>query len=207
MCRCLRVSASGYYSWTTRVPSARNQENARLLTRIRQLHADSDGIIGSPRIWEDLRYAGERCGRHRVARLMRRAGLRGLPQRRRWRTKPSGTPPAGTRNHLERDFTATAPNTKWVTDITYVRTAEHWLYLCIVLDLYSGLVVGWSMSARQDGQLVVQAVLMAIWQRGPPGPQSFSILIGGARAEYQQFLAAHQVTCSMSMVGSCAETL
>lgn len=118
MCRCLRVSASGDYSWATRGPSARTQENARLLTRIRQLHADSDGVIGSPRIWEDLRYAGERWGRHRVARLMRRAGLRGLPQRRRGRTKPSGTPPAGTRNHLERDFTATAPNTKWVTDIT-----------------------------------------------------------------------------------------
>ena len=102
MCRCLQVSASGYYGWAARVPSARTQENARLLTRIRQLHADSDGVIGSPRIWEDLRYAGERCGRHRVARLMRRAGLRGVPQRRRWRTTPSGTPPAGIRNHLDR---------------------------------------------------------------------------------------------------------
>ena len=101
MCRCFCVSASGYYSWVARVPSVRRQENARLRTRIRQLHADSDGVIGSPRIWEDLRYAGERCGRHRVARLMRQAGLRGLPQRRSWRTKPSGTPPAGTRNHLE----------------------------------------------------------------------------------------------------------
>ena len=207
MCRCLRVSPSGYYGWATRPPSARTQENARLLTRIRQLHADSDGVIGSPRIWEDLRYAGARCGRHRVARLMRRAGLRGVPQRRRWRTKPSGTPPAGTRNHLERDFTATAPNTKWVTDITYVRTAEHWLYVCVVLDLYSGLVVGWSMSARQDCQLVVQAVLMAIWQR----PTRTPVILHSDRgcqftaAEYQQFLAAHQVTCSMSMVGSCAD--
>ncbi len=109
MCRCLRVSASGYYGWAARVPSVRTQENVRLLTRIRQLHTEADGIIGSPRIWEDLRYAGERCGRHRVARLMRQAGLRGVPQRRRWRTKLSGTPPAGTRNHLERDFTATAP--------------------------------------------------------------------------------------------------
>jgi len=201
------VSASGYYGWAARVPSARTQENARLLTRIRQLHADSDGVIGSPRIWEDLRYAGERCGRHRVARLMRRAGLRGVPQRRRWRTKPSGTPPAGIRNHLERDFTATAPNTKWVTDITYVRTAEHWLYLCVVLDLYSGLVVGWSMSARQDCQLVVQAVLMAIWQR----PTRTLVILHSDRGcqftsdEYQQFLAAHHITCSMSAVGSCAD--
>lgn len=207
MCRCLRVSASGYYGWAARVPSVRTQENARLLTRIRQLHAETDGIIGSPRIWEDLRYAGERCGRHRVARLMRQAGLRGVPQRRRWRTKPSGTPPAGTRNHLERDFTATAPNTKWVTDITYVRTAEHWLYLCVVLDLYSGLVVGWSMSARQDCQLVVQAVLMAIWQR----PTRTPVILHSDRGcqftseEYQQFLAVHQITCSMSAVGSCAD--
>jgi putative transposase len=108
---------------------------------------------------------------------------------------------------LERDFTAIAPHTKWVTDITYVRTAEHWLYLCIVLDLYSGLVVGWSMSARQDCQLVVQAVLMAIWQR----PTRTPVILHSDRGcqftstEYQQFLAAHQVTCSMSTVGSCAD--
>ena len=185
MCRCLRVSSSGYYGWATRAPSAHAKENARLLGRIQALHAAQDGVVGSPRIWEDLRYAGERCGRHRVARLMRRAGLQGVPQRRRWQKKPAGVRPAGTRNHLERDFTAPAPNTKWVTDITYVRTAEHWLYLCVVLDLYSGLVVGWSMSPRQNRQLVVQAVLMALWQR--PGPDAghspfrsgLSIYLGG----------------------------
>jgi putative transposase len=174
---------------------------------MRALHTEHDGVIGSPRMWEELRYAGERCGRHRVARLMRRAGLQGVPQRRRWRRKPSGAPPAGTQNHLERDFTATAPNTKWVTDITYIRTAEHWLYLCIVLDLYSGLVVGWSMSPRQDRQLVVQAVLMAVWQR----PGRTPVILHSDRGcqftadEYQQFLAAHHITCSMSGVGSCAD--
>jgi putative transposase len=99
MCRCLRVSPSGYYGWVTRPPSVRTRENARLLNRIRQLHTDHDGVVGSPRVWEELRYTGERCGRHRVARLMRRAGLRGIPQRRRWRQKASGSPPAGTRNH------------------------------------------------------------------------------------------------------------
>ena len=207
MCRCLRVSPSGYYGWVTRAPSARAQENARLLARIRHVHADHDGVVGSPRIWEDLRDAGERCGRHRVARLMRRAGLRGVPQRRRWRTKPSGTPPAGTRNHLERDVTATAPNTKWVTDITYIRTAEQWLYLCVVLDLYSGLVVGWSMSPRQDRHLVLQAVLMAVWQR----PGRTPVILHSDRGcqctadEYQRFLAAHHMTCRMSAVGSCAD--
>jgi putative transposase len=207
MCRCLRVSPSGYYGWVTRPPSARAQANARLLERIRALYADHGGIVGSPRIWEDLRYAGERCGRHRVARLMRRAGLQGVPQRRRWRTKPSGARPHGTRNHLERNFTATAPNTKWVTDITYIRTAEQWLYLCVVLDLYSGLVVGWSMSPRQDRQLVVHAVLMALWQR----PACTPVILHSDRGcqftseEYQRFLEAHHITCSMSAVGSCAD--
>jgi putative transposase len=158
-------------------------------------------------MWEDLRYAGERCGRHRVARMMRRAGLQGVPQRRQWRKKPAGVRPRGTRNHLERDFHAAAPNTKWVTDITYIRTAEHWLYLCVVLDLYSGLVVGWSMSPHQDRQLVVQAVLMALWQR----PARTPVILHSDRGcqftseEYQRFLEAHQVTCSMSAVGSCAD--
>src|SRR5581483_9587345 len=207
MCRCLRVSASGYYGWATRPPSARAQENARLVARMRDLHTQHDGVIGSPRRWEELRDGGERCGRHRVARFMRRAGLQGVPQRRRWRTKPSGTPPAGTRNHLERDFTAPAPNTKWVTDITYLRTAEHWLYLCIVLDVYSDVVVGWSMSPRQDRQWVIQAVLMAVWQR----PGRTSVILHSDRGcqvtseEDQQFLAAHHITGSMSAVGSCAD--
>ena len=120
MCRCLRVSSRGCYGWMTRPPSGRAQENARLLGRIHQLYAEQDGVVGSPRILEDLRYAGERCGRHGVARLMRRVGLQGVPQRWRWRKKPAGTRPNGIRNHLERDFTAAAPNTKWVTDITYI---------------------------------------------------------------------------------------
>ena len=163
--------------------------------------------MGSPRIWEDLRYAGERCGRHRVARLMRRAGLQGVPQRRQWRKKPSGARSSGTHNHLDRHFNAATPNTKWVTDITYIRTAEQWLYLGVVLDLYSGLVVGWSMSPRQDRQLVVQAVLMALWQR----PARTPVILHSDRGcqftseEYQRFLEAHQVICSMSAVGSCAD--
>lgn len=99
------------------------QENARLLGRIHQLHAEQDGVVGSPRIWEDLCYAGERCGRHRVARLMRRAGCAGCATA--VRKQPTGTRLNQTRNHLERDFTAAAPNTKWVTDISYIRTAEH----------------------------------------------------------------------------------
>jgi len=207
MSRCLRVFPSGYYGWAIRPPSPRAQANARLLTQIRQLPADQDGVVGSQRVWEDLRYAGERCGRHRVARLMRRAGLQGVPQRRRWRMKRTGVRPVGTQNHLNRDFTAAAPNIKWVTDMTYSRTAEHWLYLCVVLGLYSGLVAGWSMSPQQDRQLVIHAVLMAVWQQPAPIP----IILHSDRGcqftseEYQRFLKALQVTCSMSAVGSCAD--
>jgi putative transposase len=146
ICRCLRVSPSGYYGWVTRSPSARSQANVRLLTLIRQLHADQDGVVGSRRIWDDLRYAGERCGRHRVARLMRQAGLQGVPQRRRWRAKPTGVRPAGTQNHLNRDFTAAVPNSKWVTDITYIPTfgrlnigcISAWCWICIRGSWWAG---------------------------------------------------------------------
>ena len=207
MCRCLKVSPSGYYGWQDRPLSERAKDNQRLLGRIATLHAQSDSVMGSPRIWEELRYAGETCSENRVARLMRGAGLQGIPQRRRWRKKPSSQRPAGVQNHLERDFVAGEPNTKWVTDITYVRTDEYWLYLCVVVDLYSGVVVGWSMSHRQERQLVLQAVLMALWQREERTP----VVLHSDRGcqftsdEYQRFLRGHNLVCSMSAVGSCAD--
>ena len=119
----------------------------------------------------------------------------------------SGTRPATVSNRLARDFTATKPNTKWVTDIAYVHTAEHWLYLCVVVDLHGGIVVGWSMSHCQDRQLVLQAVLMALWQREDRSP----VILHSDRGcqftadEYQRFLAGHNLVCSMSAVGSCAD--
>ncbi len=207
MCRCLRVSPSGYYGWRERPASRRQQANQRLLVRIRSLHAESDGVFGRPRMWEELRYQGESCSRNRVARLMRDDGLRGIPQRRRWRKKPSGARPDHVRTHLARDFSADEPNPKWVTDITYIRTAEGWLYLAVVVDLYSGRVVGWSMSARQDRQLVLQAVLMALWQRKDRSP----VVLHSDRGcqftsdEYQRFLKGHQIRSSMSAVGTCAD--
>jgi len=207
MCRCLKISPSGYYAWRERPPSARAQDNQRLLKRIETLHSESDGVFGSPRMWAQLRYGGESCSLNRVARLMRQQGLRGIPQRTRWRKKSVNQHPEDVSNHLKRDFTAQAPNTKWVTDITYVRTAEHWLYLCVVLDLYSGIVVGWSMSHRQERQLVLQAVLMALWQREARTP----VVLHSDRGcqftsdEYQRFLKGHHLICSMSAVGSCAD--
>ena len=163
--------------------------------------------MGSPRIWEELHWEGQRCSLNRVARLMRLHGLHGIPQRRRWRNKRSGQRPSEIRNHLSRDSSAREPNTQWVTDITYVRTAQSWLYLCVVVDLYSGIVVGWSMSSRQDRQLVVQAVLMALWQREAPTP----VILHSDRGcqftsdEYQRFLKGHRLICSMSATGSCAD--
>jgi putative transposase len=207
MCRCLKVSASGYYSWRDRPLSGRARDNQRLLGHIRRLHAESDGVLGSPRIWETLRYVGESCSKNRVARLMRVNRLQGIPQRTRWHKKPARQRPDGVVNHLERDFAAEQANTKWVTDITYVRTDEHWLYLCVVVDLYSSIVVGWSMSHRQERQLVIQAVLMALWQREDHAP----VILHSDRGcqftsdEYQRFLRGHNLICSMSAVGSCAD--
>jgi putative transposase len=207
MCRCLKASASGYYGWRDRPLSAQSRDNQRLLERIKMHHAESDGVMGSPRIWDELRYEGETCSKNRVARLMRANGLHGIPQRRRWRKKRSGTRPDDIHNHLQRDFNADVANTKWVTDITYIRVDKLWLYLCVVLDLHSGIIVGWSMSHRQDRQLVIQAVLMALWQRQERTP----VILHSDRGcqftsdEYQRFLKGHNLICSMSAVGSCAD--
>ena len=205
MCRCLRVSTSGFYGWAGRPVSAREADNRRLLVRIREHHTASDGVMGMPRMHEELTDEGETASRNRIARLMARDGLQGIPQRRQWRRKSSGVRPAFVQNHLERDFRATEPNTKWVTDITYIRTAEGWLYLCVVIDLYGGKVVGWSMSTTQDRQLVIQAVLMACWQR----PDREPVILHSDRGtqftsyEYQDFLKDHHLTLSMSAVGHC----
>ncbi len=207
MCRCLKVAPSGFHAWVGRSPSARAQDNARLLDKIRQHHADSDGVMGAPRMHEALRYEGETASLNRIARLMANDGLYGVPQRRRWRHKPSGVRPVHVRNHLERDFAALEPNTKWVVDITYIKTGEGWLYLCAVMDLFSGKVVGWSMSPVQDRHLVLKAVMMACWQRPGRSP----VILHSDRgtqftsADYQRFLADHHVISSMSAVGHCGD--
>ncbi len=149
MCRCLHVSASGYYEWSKRLPSAGQIDNDRLLMRIRALHEDSRGVLGAPRMHEDLVDEDETASLNRVARLMSVDGLQGWPRSKRKgpRGQP-GLPPPGVRNWLERDFTALEPETKWVTDITEFKTDEGKLYLCIVLDLFNQLVIGWSMHHR-----------------------------------------------------------
>jgi putative transposase len=207
MCRCLAVSASGFYDWRERQPGPRAIANQALSERIGELHDGSDGVLGAPRMHDELGFEGWSCGQNRVARLMRLLGRKGVPQKKAWRKKPSGNRPEGVENHLERAFHAEAPNLKWVTDITYISTMEGWLYLCVVLDLHLKDIVGWSMSAMQDRQLVLQAVLMAVWQREDNAPVVLHSDRGTqfTSGEYARFLKGHNLICSMSAVGSCAD--
>ncbi len=173
MCRTLRISKSGFYSWRDRVPSARAKSDAALSEKIVRIHRNSRETYGAPRIHFELRTLGVRCGRKRVARLMREDGLFGCGGRRRkvrttLRSQTERTPPAP--DLAKRNFTPEAPNNLWVADITYVRTWEGWLYLAFVLDTYSRKVVGWSMTNNLRTELVLDALKMAIYNRRPqPG--------------------------------------
>lgn len=206
MCEALDVSRSGCYEWLTRPPARRTVENMRLTRAIRTSFEGSDRTYGSPRVWRDLHDEGERCGRHRVARLMRAAGLQARPKRRRW---PSDT---GIRpehllapNLLQRQFQAACPNQRWVADVTYIWTAEGWLYVAVVLDLFSRRVVGWSMSATLTAPLVIDALLMAVWRRGNPTALLHHSDQGSQYTSeaFQRLLADQGIVCSMSRRGDC----
>lgn len=206
MCQMLDVSTSGFYEWHGRPPSARSLENAKLLKRIRESHMLSGGTYGSPRVYQDLRVAGEQCSENRVARLMRVAKIRANPKPRR---KPGDT---GVRpehsiapNVLERDFTAPGPNQKWVADFTYIWTGEGWLFLAVVLDLFSRRVVGWSMQPSMTAQLVLDALMMALWRRNKPSELLVHSDQGSqyTSEDFQRLLAAEGITCSMSRRGDC----
>lgn len=205
MCRLLRVSSSGYYARQVRPKSPRARENAALIQEIRSIHTDSDGVYGSPKLWQELQGRGYRCSKHRVARLMKQEGLQGIPSRKRWRRGRSGTRPQEVTNQLARDFGAAMPNTKWVTDITYISTTEGWLYLAVVLDLFSRQVIGWAMQPHQDCGLVLQAVQMAMGQR----TTSEAVIVHSDRGtqytayQFQTFLTTHGMVSSMSGVGNC----
>jgi putative transposase len=167
-CEALGVSRSGFYAWRQRPRSARARTDAEILQTIRASFVLSDATYGARRMIDEVRAAGHVCGRQRVARLMRSAALRARPRR---RATPADT---GVRalhliapNVLDRDFTATAPNQKWVADFTYIWTSEGWLYVAAVLDLFSRRVVGWSMQTAMTSQLVTDALRMAVWRRGP----------------------------------------
>lgn len=169
MCRVLEVSRSGYYAWLKRAPSERTKANAALLETIRAIHVESDGTYGAPRIHADLPSKGARASLNRVARVMRGAGIRGVSRRKWTKTTRRDRDARPAPDLLERDFTATGPDQVWVADITYIPTSSGFLYLAIVLDVWSRRIVGWAMETHLRAELVLKALDMAVWQRRPTG--------------------------------------
>ena len=167
LCLTLKVHPSGYYAWLSEPKSARAKDDQRLLGLIKHSWLESGGVYGYRKIHDDLREVGENCGRHRVARLMRLEGLRSQTGYRRRPGKSGGKPAVASPNLLKRQFDVREPNKVWVTDITYIRTYEGWLYLAVVLDLFSRQVVGWSMKSQMTSDLAIDALLMAVWRRKP----------------------------------------
>ena len=205
LCRCLSVSRSGFYSWRKRSPSARARQDARLKVEISASHAASRRTYGSPRILCDLRDEGHRVSRKRVARLMQELGLEGRRKRRFRSTTDSRHRFPVAPNVLMRDFDVDAPNTVWVTDITYVATLEGWLYLAVILDLFSRRVVGYAMSERIDRALVLEALRVALEHR--PGARDFIHHSDRgsqyASHDYREALEQAGIMCSMSRRGNC----
>lgn len=205
MCRVLSVSRSGYYGWRDRPPSDRAQADARLAADVRRVFGEHKGRAGAVRIAKQLRTEGQRVGKNRIARVMQAEGLRAKAARKYKATTNSNHKLPVAPNLLEQDFTATVPNQKWVSDITYIQTGEGWLYLAVVLDLYSRLVVGWSMSERMTVDLVSDALTMALWRRKMPT----GVIVHSDRGSqycahaYQRLLRNNRLNCSMSKKGDC----
>jgi putative transposase len=167
LCRMLGVSKSGYYAWRSRPPSKRNREDAILTEKIREIHSRSRQTYGYPRVHAELRSLGIGCGRRRVARLMRAAGLRGCVRGKMRRTTRRDPRSAPAPDLLGRDFAADQSNKIWLADITYIATQEGFLYLAFILDTHSRRIVGWSMDSHMRTELVVDALEMAVWRRRP----------------------------------------
>ena len=205
LCRALRVSRSGYSAWKKRSPSQQSQEEQNLLVEIRAAHQESRGTYGSPRIYQELRAKEVACSRNRVARLMQKYEITARPLRRYVTTTDSNHPLPVAPNRLEQRFTAEEPNTHWSADITYLWTGEGWLYLAVVLDLYSRRVVGWSMQDRLDRSLVLSALGGALVQRNPGAGLICHSDRGSqyASGDYQAVLTGAGVLCSMSRKGNC----
>jgi putative transposase len=204
MCKVLEVSTSGYYAWRGRPPSKREMANRALTAKIKKAFRESEETYGSPRIYQVMRKLGLMCSKNRVARLMRVEGLRAKQIRRRRSTTRRNKADRAAPNILKRDFTTSAPNQKWLADITYIATQEGWLYLAAVMDLYSRRIVGWAMSKRMTSDLTLAALAMAI-RRCRPEPGLIHHSDQGSQytdSEYQAVLAAHRILPSMNGVGS-----
>jgi transposase InsO family protein len=204
MCKVLEVSPSGYYAWRDRPPSAREMANKELKQEIKTAFEESGETYGSPRIYQVLRKRGLMCSRNRVARLMRAEGLRAKQTRRYRTTTRRNKAHRAAPNRLKRDFSAERPNQKWLADITFIPTWEGWLYLAVILDLFSRRIVGWAMSKRMTCELTLSALWMAIQQRRP-GPGLIHHSDQGSQYtdhRYQAALKAYGMKASMNSVGN-----
>ena len=205
MCRCLRIQPSGFYAWVKNPMSRRAKEDARQTELLRQAWEDSGKVYGYRKLHDDLLDQGETCCPNRVARLASLAGIRARIGYKRRPGSYGGKPSRVVDNTLARQFDVAAPDKTWVTDITYIRTQEGFAYLAVVIDLYSRRVVGWSMQNRQTTDLVLQALLMAVWRRKPKG----KVLIHSDQGsqftsiDWASFLKAHNLEHSMSRRGNC----
>ena len=205
MCGALGVSRGGFYAWLTRPRSKRSRDNEELSSKVRESFLASDRTYGARRIQKDIAADGVFSGLHRIERLMRLQALKARPRRR--RLPPDlGDRPLGSiaPNVLDRGFEASEPNRKWIADFTYVWTAEGWLYVAAVIDLFSRRVVGWSMSAGMTAQLVTDALVMAIWRRGKPDALLHHSDRGSqySSEQFQRLMADNGVVCSMSRSGN-----
>jgi len=205
MCRVFQVSRSGYYRWIKRLPSQRQLDNQRLDAQIGEIFAGSKGRYGSPKITRELQARGRRVGKNRVANRMRQAGLRSKIRRKYRVTTDSKHQLPVSPNLLQRNFTAQAPNQTWVSDITYLATRTGWLYLTVIIDLFSRLVVGWALSSSLSHEMVVAALKRAIRRRRPGKGLIFHSDRGVqyACADFRKELAEHGFIQSMSRKADC----
>jgi transposase InsO family protein len=204
MCKVLEVSSSGYYAWRGRPPSKREMANRELTAEIKKAFDGSGEIYGSPRIYQVMRKLGLMCSENRVARLMRGADLRAKQSRRFRATTKRNKAHRAAPNRLKRDFSADRLDQKWLADITYIPTAEGWLYLAAILDLFSRRIVGWAMSDRMTTDLTLAALRMALGQRRPGADLIHHSDQGSQYTDgrYQDTLKAHGIQPSMNSVGS-----
>ena len=205
MCRVLKVHASGFYAWLKNGLSQQAKRRRRLTGLIKQSWLESGCVYGYRKVHHDLLSLGEDCAANTVAKLMRNEGLRAQVGYKRRPGNYGNKPAIVAANQLKQNFTVDRPDRVWVTDITYIRTHEGWLYLAVVIDLYSRKVVGWSMASRMQTSLALTALLMAVWRRKPTSKVIIHSDQGSqfTSHEWQEFLAAHNLEASMSRRGNC----
>jgi putative transposase len=204
LCSALDVSRSGFHAWLNRAPSKRARADEEIGAKVRASFVGSERTYGARRVWRDVLADGVDCGLHRIERLMKAQALRARPRQRRLPKDEGERLAVVAPNVLDREFHAERPNQRWIADFTYVWTAEGWLYVAAVIDLFSRRVVGWSMKAEMTAQLVTDALMMAIWRRGKPDALLHHSDQGSqyTSEHFQKLMVDNGVTCSMSRSGN-----